>query len=261
MTSARATGGAPAREYWRHDPRLDPPTKADRRRLLGWVAFLSLTPICLAVVVWAALGLNGNYPTVAPPGSRRLASGAGYIRQLLGAQELDAPAVHERCRGRHLLLGAGGGVGESVTAVTSAPRPTALPAIVGTYLTSRYVVVARDGLQIRNATKAWRYTFRLTDGATGLGVLAWVKPTQSRGLAGGGARFADHSEGAGDAHPGRLTGGPWPAAFLAASGQLRLQVARRPGSRHRMTKACSLPLQRAQHSAKRAKEASHWLTR
>ncbi len=180
MTSARATGGTPVREYWRHDPRLDPPTKADRRRLLGWIAFLGLTPICLGVVVWAALGLNGNYPTVAPPVPGGWQAVPGIYASFSAPKSWTLQQYMSDAAGDIYYSGPGGGVGESVTAVTSAPRPSTLPAIVGTYLTSRYVVVARAGLRVRNATRAWRYTFRLTDGATGLGILAWVKPTQSR---------------------------------------------------------------------------------
>ena len=102
------------------------------------------------------------------------------LRQFLGAGELVAQAVLERCLRGCLLLGPGGGVGESVTQADRVPQAHGrLPEIVGTFLGWKYQVSSVADAKIANATAAWRYRFHLANGKSSVGLLAWVKPTQS----------------------------------------------------------------------------------
>jgi hypothetical protein len=169
----------PTSDYWRHDPRVDPPTKKDRRRLLAWMGLLAFTPVCLGGVVWAALRLNGNYPTVAPPVPRGWQSVPGIYASFAAPRTWSIQQLMSDAAGDIYYSGPGGGAGESVTQASSAPRPANLPTIVATYLVDPYKVVSRTDYRIHNATDAWKYTFRLRGGRTGLGLLAWVAPTQS----------------------------------------------------------------------------------
>ena len=71
-------------------------------------------------------------------------------------------------------------MGESVTQADRAPRTHGpLPEIVGTFLGWKYQVSSVTETKIANATMAWRYRFHLANGELSVGVLAWVKPTQS----------------------------------------------------------------------------------
>jgi hypothetical protein len=144
-----------------------------------WVAFMAVTPICLGVVVWAAIALNGNYPTVAPPVPRGWQSVPGIYASFSAPRNWSLQQYMSDSAGDIYYSGPGGAAGESVTAVDRAPRPGALPTIVGTFLIDRYTVASTTAYSVRHATEAWRYTFRLASGRTATGVLAWVKPTQS----------------------------------------------------------------------------------
>jgi hypothetical protein len=169
----------PAADYWRHDPRLDPPTKKDRRRLLAWVAFLAVTPVCLGVVVWAAVGLNGSYPTVrsaVPSGWQEV---PGIYASFSAPKSWSLQQFMSDSAGDIYYSGPGGGVGESVTQASYAPNPGVVPPIVATFLVDRYQISSRRPFRLRDASEAWEYQFRLTGGGSAIGVLAWVKPTQS----------------------------------------------------------------------------------
>ena len=128
----------------RHDPRIDQPTRADRRRLWRWAALLAFCPICLGVVVWAALEHERQLPDRQTAGPVRVAIGPWHLCQFLGARQLVAQAVPERRFGRRLITRApGGGVGESVTQADRAPTAHGpLPEIVGTFLGWKYQVTS-----------------------------------------------------------------------------------------------------------------------
>jgi hypothetical protein len=164
----------------RFDPRLDPPTRAHRRKFWAWVAFLTFCPICVAVVLWAAFDLNGNYPTVQPPVPHGWQSVPGIYASFSAPKNWSLNQVMSDAAGDIFYSGPGGGAGESVTQAGSAPSPArALPAIVGTFLGRRYQVIAKVPITLRHATVAWRYRFHLAGGGTGLGIMAWVSATQS----------------------------------------------------------------------------------
>jgi hypothetical protein len=168
--SGRAEPLGPPR---RHDPRIDPPTKADRRRTGWWVAVLAFTPICLGLLVWATVNWNGSYPNVkAPvPYSWQAVPGIYASFSVPGNSSLQ-PFMSDS--------GPAGGIGESVTQADKEPSATGhLPAIVGTFLTERYSVASVTPFRLRNAAAAWRYQFRLANGTDGTGILAWASATQS----------------------------------------------------------------------------------
>jgi hypothetical protein len=168
-----------AADYWRHDPRLGPPTKRDRRRVLMWVAFLGITPICLGVVVWAAFGLNGSYPTVPPPVPRGWQSVAGIYASFSAPKSWSLQQGMSDAAGDIYYSGPGGSAGESVVESDRPPSGETLPVIVRTYLGGAYKVRSRVPFAVRHATRAWMFTFSLAGGGQGGAVLAWVKPTQS----------------------------------------------------------------------------------
>jgi len=164
----------------RHDPRIDPPTRADRRRLWKWGALLAFCPICLSVVVWAALEMNGSYPTVKPPVPSGWQSVPGIYASFSVPGGWSLKQFLSDSAGDVYYSGAGGGVGESVTQANGAPNAAGpLPEIVGTFLGWKYQVNSVSPTKISNATVAWRYRFHLANGTSSVGVLAWVKPTQS----------------------------------------------------------------------------------
>ena len=171
--------GAPPGQR-RHDPRIDQPTRADRRRLWKWGALLAFCPICLAVVVWAALEMNGSYPTVKPPVPSGWQSVPGIYASYSVPGSWSLKQFLSDASGDVYYSGAGGGVGESVTQADRAPNANGpLPEIVGTFLGWKYRVTSVSPTKIANATMAWRYRFHLVNGTSSVGVLAWVKPTQS----------------------------------------------------------------------------------
>ena len=173
----RAAGPAGGR---RHDPRIDPPTKQDRRKLWRWVALMAFCPICLGVVVWAAVGMNGSYPTVKPPVPAGWQSVAGIYASFSVPRSWSLKQFMSDAAGDIYYSGPGGGIGESVTQADNAPQAGGrLPAIVGTFLGWKYQVSSFTPMKIANATVAWRYRFHLENGTSTTGVLAWVKPTQS----------------------------------------------------------------------------------
>jgi hypothetical protein len=164
----------------RHDPRIDQPTKADRRRLWRWAALLAFCPICLGVVVWAALGMNGSYPTVKPPVPAGWQSVPGIYASFSVPGGWSLKQFLSDASGDVYYSGAGGGVGESVTQADRAPDANGrLPEIVGIFLGWKYHVSSVVETKLANATKVWRYRFHLANGRSSVGVLAWVKPTQS----------------------------------------------------------------------------------
>ncbi len=164
----------------RHDPRIDPPTREDRRRLWRWVALLAFCPICLGVVVWATLGLNGSYPTVKPPVPAGWQSVPGIYASFSVPGSWSLKQFLSDASGDVFYSGPGGGVGESVTQADRVPQAHGrLPEIVGTFLGWKYQVSSVADAKIANATAAWRYRFHLANGKSSVGLLAWVKPTQS----------------------------------------------------------------------------------
>jgi hypothetical protein len=171
---------APARPGHRHDPRIDPPTSADRRRLLRWAALLAFCPVCLGVVVWAAIGMNGSYPTVKPPVPSGWQAVPGIYASFSAPSSWSLQQSMSDSSGDIYYSGPGGGAGESVAeADHQPPHLGPLPAIVGSFLEVPYRVTSVTGARIKNATVAWHYNFSLKGGGTAVGVLAWVKPTQS----------------------------------------------------------------------------------
>ena len=170
-------GAAPAP---RHDPRVDPPNKGDRRRLLAWVALLTLTPICIGVVLWAALGLNGNYPTVAPPVPRGWQAVPGVYASFSVPRDWTLQQFMSDAAGDVYYEGASGGAGESVAEADVPPSPdAALPQVVATFLGGHYRVLSVSPFHLARAAQAWHYRFRLADGDEGLGTMAWVRATES----------------------------------------------------------------------------------
>ncbi len=144
------------------------------------MALLAFCPICLAVVLWAALDLNGNYPTIKPPVPSGWQAVPGIYASFSVPSGWSLQQEMSDSAGDIYYSGPGGGAGESVTQVDSAPSPQApLPSIVGTFLEGSYRVTSARQIAIKNATVAWRYDFHLMDGRTATGVMAWVRPTQS----------------------------------------------------------------------------------
>jgi hypothetical protein len=176
-----AVSTAPRQAMWRrHDPRIDAPTKEDRRKLRRWAILLAFCPICLCVVVWAALEMNGNYPTVKPPVPAGWQSVAGIYASFSVPASWSLKNFMSDVAGDIYYSGPGGGIGESVTPADTAPAPDrSPPTIVGTFLGWKYQVSSVTATRIANATAAWRYRFHLANGTTATALLAWVRPTQS----------------------------------------------------------------------------------
>jgi hypothetical protein len=164
----------------RHDPRVDPPNKQDRRRVWWWMALLAFCPICLGVVLWAALDLNGSYPTVKPPVPTGWQAVPGIYASFSVPADWSLDQDMSDSNGDVYYSGRGGGVGQSVAQANTEPSPSGpFPTIVGTFLEAPYHVTSVHKVTIEHATAAWRYEFHLADGRTAAGVMAWVKPTQS----------------------------------------------------------------------------------
>jgi hypothetical protein len=180
---ASAVGGQPVLGQpvgRRHDPRIDPPTKADKRRLWKWGALLAFCPICLSVVVWAALEMNGGYPTVKPPVPAGWQAVPGIYASFSVPAGWSLKQFLSDSNGDIYYSGSGEGVGESVTQADHAPSANGpLPEIVGTFLGWKYQVSSVSETKLANATVAWRYRFHLANGVSSVAVRAWVKPTQS----------------------------------------------------------------------------------
>jgi hypothetical protein len=181
MADARISLGAGQTAPHRHDPRIDPPTKADKRKLWLWVALLAFCPICLGVVVWAAVGMNGSYPTVQPPVPAGWQSVKGIYASFSVPGNWSLKQFMSDSAGDIYYSGPGGGIGESVTQADNPPKTHGpLPEIVGTFLGWKYEVSSVVATKIANATTAWDYRFQLANGTSATGVLAWVRPTQSQ---------------------------------------------------------------------------------
>ena len=130
--------------------------------------------------MWAALGMNGSYPTVKPPVPAGWQSVPGIYASFSVPGSWSLKQFLSDASGDVYYSGAGGGVGESVTQADRAPKAHGrLPEIVGTFLGWKYQVSSVVETKIANATTAWRYRFHLANGRSSVGVLAWVKPTQS----------------------------------------------------------------------------------
>ncbi len=163
-----------------HDPRIDPPTKADRRRFFGWVAFLSVAPVCVGVVIYAAVSMNGSYPTVKPPVPHGWQAVPGIYASFAAPKSWSLQQDLSDSAGDIFFGARGAGVGESVVEAKVAPAPgAALPPIVKTFLGGRYTQLSRRSTRIANAQMAWEYTFALPGGRRAEGVEAWVKATES----------------------------------------------------------------------------------
>jgi hypothetical protein len=148
--------------------------------LLTWVALLTLTPICLGVVLWAAIGLNGNYPTVAAPVPRGWQAVPGVYASFSVPRSWTLQQLMSDAAGDVFYSGTSAGAGETVTEADVAPSPgAALPQIVGTWLGGHYRVLSVKPSHLSGAALSWRYQFRLGDGKQGVGIMAWVKTTQS----------------------------------------------------------------------------------
>jgi hypothetical protein len=164
----------------RHDPRIDPPNKQDRQRKWLWLSFLAFCPICLGVVLWAALDLNGNYPTVKPPVPSGWQAVPGIYASFSVPAAWSLDQEMSDSNGDVYYSGPGGGVGESVAQANAAPNPSGpLPTVVGTFLEAPYHVTSVNKITLKHATRAWSYQFHLVDGRTASGVMAWVRSTQS----------------------------------------------------------------------------------
>jgi hypothetical protein len=164
----------------RHDPRIDPPTSADRRKTAWWLAVLAFTPICLGLLVWATFNWNGSYPNVKAPVPRGWQAVPGIYASFSVPGNWSLQPFMSDAAADIYYSGPAGGIGESVTQADSKPSSTGhLPAIVGTFLTDRYSVTSVTPFKLRNSTAAWRYQFRLANGTNGTGILAWASATQS----------------------------------------------------------------------------------
>lgn len=165
----------------RHDPRVDPPTRADKRRFWGWVAFLCFSPICLGVMIWAALDLNGGYPTVKPPVPSGWKAVPGIYASISVPDRWQLQQDLSDSAGDIYYSGPGGGIGLSVTEQKTEPAHFGhFPAIVRTFLGGSYRLSSVAPVRLRNATEAWSYRFALPGGGRGTAVLAWVKPTETQ---------------------------------------------------------------------------------
>lgn len=165
----------------RHDPRIDPPTVQDKRRLWAWLGLLCLTPLCLGVVVWAAVGLNGSYPTVRPPVPAGWIAVRGIYASISVPKGWSLQQLLSDPNGDSYYSGHSGAVGLSVVESDKVPPHIGpLPNVVRDFLGSPYRVARVSPLKLRNAAEAWAYRFALPGGQTGAAVLAWVKVTQTR---------------------------------------------------------------------------------
>jgi hypothetical protein len=76
--------------------------------------------------------------------------------------------------------GPGGGAGESVTQADTAPSPVPpLSPIVETFLGGPYRVASVSEFHLAGATLAWHYRFRVAGAKLALGIMAWVRDTES----------------------------------------------------------------------------------
>jgi len=164
----------------RHDPRIDPPTRADRRRTGWWLLVLGFTPICLGVLVWATVNWNGAYPNVKAPVPRGWQAVPGIYASFSVPSDWSLQPFMSDAASDVYYSGRAGGVGESVTQADQEPSATGrLPEIVGSFLTDRYSVTSVTPFKLRNAADAWRYQFRLANGTRATGILAWASATES----------------------------------------------------------------------------------
>lgn len=155
--------------------------RRDKRRLWMWVAFLATSPLCLGVVVWAAISWNGSYPTVAPPVPQGWQAVAGIYASFSAPKGWGLQQGMSDAQGDTYYSGRGGGAGESVTQADNPPAPAhKVPAVVATFLGGSYQVTSVVPRHVRNAQEAWSYRFELPGGKQAVGVLAWVKRTESK---------------------------------------------------------------------------------
>jgi hypothetical protein len=144
------------------------------------VALLTLTPVSIGVVLWAALGLNGSYPTVAPPVPTGWQAVPGVYASFSVPRNWTLQQFMSDAAGDVYYAGPGGGAGESVAEADKAPSPhVALPQIVETFLGGHSQVLSVTPFRLAGAAQAWHYRFRLADGKEGLGTMAWVRTTES----------------------------------------------------------------------------------
>jgi hypothetical protein len=164
----------------RHDPRVDPPTRADRRKAGWWVAVLAFTPICLGVLVWATVNWNGSYPNVKAPVPRGWQAVPGIYASFSVPGNWALQPFMSDAASDVYYSGRSGGIGESVTEQDTKPSPAGhLPAIVGSFLIERYSVTSVTPFKLHNAAAAWRYQFSLANGTKATGILAWASATES----------------------------------------------------------------------------------
>jgi hypothetical protein len=136
----------------RHDPRIDPPTKADRRRAGWWVLVLAFTPICLGVLVWATVNWNGSYPNVKAPVPHGWQEVPGIYASFSVPSTWSLQPFLSDPSADVYYSGPAGGIGESVTQADKEPSSTGrLPAVVGTFLTESYRVASVTPFRLRNA--------------------------------------------------------------------------------------------------------------
>lgn len=165
----------------RHDPRVDPPTRSDKRRVWPWVGVLAFSPICLGVMVWAALDLNGGYPTVKPPVPSGWQAVPGIYASISVPKGWSLQQDLSDSNGDIYYSGKSGGVGLSVVEDDKEPSHTGgFPAIVGTFLGRSYHISSVRPISVPHAADAWSYRFALPGGQTGAAILAWAEETQSR---------------------------------------------------------------------------------
>jgi hypothetical protein len=156
------------------------PTSRERRRLWMWVAFLGFSPVCLGIVAWAAVAWNGSYPTVAPVVPKGWQPVAGIYASFSTPKGWVLQPGMADAQGDAYYSGPGGAAGEMVRPASTPPRPTRqVPAVIATFLGGHYTVESITPYRLRYASAAWRYRFNLGRGEHALGILAWVRPTQS----------------------------------------------------------------------------------
>lgn len=165
----------------RPNPRLGPPTRSQRRRSWLWLAFLAICPICVGVVIWAAVSLNGSYPTVKPPVPHGWQAVPGIYSSFSAPRGWSLDQAMSDASGDVYFQGRTGAAGESVTESDHRPSLSApLSRIVATYVGGHYSRYSVQPYSLKGATVSWLYTFELPTGKRAVAVRAWVKPTLSQ---------------------------------------------------------------------------------
>jgi hypothetical protein len=144
------------------------------------LVLLAFCPLCVGVVVWATYDLNGSYPTVKPPVPAGWQAVPGIYASFSVPKAWSLQQELSDDVGDVYYAGRAGGAGLSVDQASTAPAlGSPIGSIVGAFLQEHYEVTSVSPYKLANATVAWLYHFRLSDGSASLGVHAWVRATQT----------------------------------------------------------------------------------